>query len=80
MQEHIEKLKAISTADPSIWKDVVAAALQVVSAEILCQELSCSTSTIERWKAGRDAPGPSARLAIRDRLVELMETAASTAA
>jgi hypothetical protein len=79
MQEHIDKVKALDVADASTWKDVMETALQVIPAETLCEELSCSTGTLERWKFGRVAPGPSAREGIRGRILELMSASASVA-
>jgi hypothetical protein len=56
------------------WVLIVTKALEAgLRKRELCRELSCSWSTILRWKAGDTAPGPFARRKIKETLLRLIE-------
>ena len=80
---HVVKL---DESDAAAWAKIIGLVRQVgLTKQTLCRELSCAWSTILRWEAGQTVPGPFARKAIKDRLVELLAekpqklTAADTA-
>lgn len=56
------------------WALLVSKACEAgLGKEDLCEELSCSWSTITRWRAGHTAPGPFMRQAVKAKLVEMLE-------
>ncbi len=55
------------------WGEIVSKAYEAgLRKEQLCEELSCSWSTVTRWMAGQTAPGPFARAAIKAKLIEMV--------
>ena len=67
---HIQKM---DESDPAVWARIIHLARQVgLTRETLCRELSCAWSTVLRWDAGQTVPGPFARKAIKERLLELL--------
>src|SRR5262249_34741678 len=67
---HIQKM---DESDPAVWGRIIHLVRQVGrTRETLGRELSCAWSTVLRWDAGQTVPGPFARKAIKERLVELL--------
>src|SRR6185436_448039 len=67
---HIQKM---DESDPATWARIIHLAREVgLTRETLCRELSCAWSTVLRWDAGQTVPGPFARKAIKERLLELL--------
>jgi hypothetical protein len=67
---HIQKM---DESDPAVWARIIHLVRQVgLTRETMCRELSCAWSTVLRWGAGQTVPGPFARKAIKERLLELL--------
>jgi hypothetical protein len=67
---HVQKL---DESEAGNWARLIAVVRQVgLTKDTLCRELSCAWSTILRWESGQTVPGPFARKAIKERLLELL--------
>jgi DNA-binding transcriptional regulator YiaG len=63
----------LDESNPHKWAQIIAAAREAgLGKDELCQEFSCSWSTILRWEAGRNVPGPFARRAIKEKLLQML--------
>ncbi len=66
-------IRSLDASDPGNWGAIVGAARQAgVSKDDLCQSFSCAWTTILRWEAGRNAPGPFARNAMKAKLLDML--------
>ena len=73
VEEYRRLITSLDDSDPGKWKQIIAAAREAgLTKDELCREFSCSWSTILRWEAGRNAPGPFARKAMKGRLLEML--------
>ena len=69
----IAHIQRMDESDPAVWVRIINLVRQVgLTRETLCRELSCAWSTILRWDAGQTVPGPFARKAMKERLLELL--------
>lgn len=76
-RQHMDLIISLDELRSEQWSIIVATALEAgLRRETLCRELSCSWSTILRWKAGETSPGPFARGAIKAKLVEMISSQA----
>jgi ribosome-binding protein aMBF1 (putative translation factor) len=75
VEDYQRLIVSFDEADASKWAQIIAAAREAgLTKEALCHEFSCSWSTILRWEAGRNAPGPFARRAMKEKLLEMLGT------
>src|SRR3954471_5458740 len=66
-------ISILDDSNPHKWAQIIAAAREAgLQKDVLCEEFSCSWSTILRWESGRNAPGPFARKAIKEKLLQLL--------
>lgn len=76
LAECIRYLDGLDAGVAADWAPIVKTAREAgLGKDTLCHELSCAWSTILRWEAGQTVPGPFARNAIKQRLVQLLRTA-----
>ena len=76
LAECIRYLDGLDASVAADWATIVKTAREAgLGKDTLCHELSCAWSTILRWEAGQTVPGPSARRAIKARLMRLLKTA-----
>ena len=74
VRAHINSIEALNENDKNQWRVIVSLALNGgLPKEQLAKSFSCNLMTINRWKAGQNAPGPMARKAIKRELMELLE-------
>lgn len=74
---YIKYIHCLDAKDAKNWAIIVSQAREAgLSKEQLCKELSCAWSTVLRWEAGYTAPGPFAREAIKDRLLNMLDALA----
>ena len=67
-------LESLDASDAGNWRTIVGAAREAgLSKDDLCQSFSCAWTTILRWEAGRNAPGPFARKAMKATLLDMLE-------
>lgn len=75
VEDYRRLIVSLDDGDASKWGQIIAAAREAgLTKEELCHEFSCSWSTILRWEAGRNAPGPFARKAMKEKLLEMLVT------
>jgi hypothetical protein len=66
---------SLDASDAGNWRTIVGAAREAgLSKDDLCQSFSCAWTTILRWEAGRNAPGPFARNAMKAKLLDMLAT------
>jgi hypothetical protein len=78
VRAHIRGIRAVDESDKSQWHVIISLALNGgLSKETLAESFSCNLMTINRWKAGQNAPGPMARKAIKRELIDLLNRLAT---
>ncbi|MFA6264984.1 MAG: hypothetical protein WC670_04615 [Pseudolabrys sp.] len=72
---YVQVLRDTDESDAKAWAYIVTKAVDGgLSKEILCQELSYDWSTMTRWMAGRSAPPPFTRRALKQEFIRLLQT------
>jgi hypothetical protein len=67
-------IDSLDASDAANWRTIVGAAREAgLGKDELCQSFSCAWTTILRWEAGRNAPGPFAREAMKAKLLEMLD-------
>jgi hypothetical protein len=66
-------IESLDPSDAMNWRTIVGAAREAgLSKDDLCRSFSCAWTTILRWEAGRNAPGPFARKAMKATLLDML--------
>jgi DNA-binding transcriptional regulator YiaG len=66
-------IESLDASDATSWRTIIGAAREAgLSKDDLCRSFSCAWTTILRWEAGRNAPGPFARNAMKAKLLEML--------
>jgi hypothetical protein len=70
---YMSLIASLDASDAANWRTIVGAAREAgLSKDELCQSFSCAWTTILRWEAGRNAPGPFARKAMKATLLDML--------
>jgi ribosome-binding protein aMBF1 (putative translation factor) len=73
IQSYASLIGSLDASDAGNWRTIVGAAREAgLSKDDLCQAFSCAWTTILRWEAGRNAPGPFARKAMKAKLLDML--------
>src|SRR5205814_1796783 len=73
VEEYATLIGILDESDARKWGQIIAAAREAgLGKDVLCEAFSCSWSTVLRWEAGRNAPGPFARKAMKAKLLEML--------
>ncbi len=73
VRSYASLIGSLDASDAGNWRMIVGAARQAgLSKDDLCQSFSCAWTTILRWEAGRNAPGPFAREAMKAKLLDML--------
>lgn len=75
IESYIQSIGKLDTGDEKNWALIITQALDAgLSREQLCKEFSCSRQTMLRWRTGQTAPGLSAREAMRNRILRMLNS------
>jgi ribosome-binding protein aMBF1 (putative translation factor) len=73
VRSYASLIESLDAAAAGNWRTIVGAAREAgLSKDDLCQSFSCAWTTILRWEAGRNAPGPFARRAMKAKLLDML--------
>ncbi len=74
IQSYASLIGSLDASDAGNWRTIVGAAREAgLGKDDLCQSFSCAWTTILRWEAGRNAPGPFARNAMKAKLLDMLD-------
>jgi ribosome-binding protein aMBF1 (putative translation factor) len=74
VRSYASLIESLDASDAGNWRTIIGAAREAgLSKEELCLSFSCAWTTILRWEAGRNAPGPFARNAMKAKLLEMLD-------